>query len=121
MFLDKIDESLFDFANLANRPEQILLSREQQPKPLSDDRERIIRAREAAEALFKPNPSGETPPMPGTAPADQAVRKPRVLQIVSPPVSVQRTDSERSVTPPPPAREIARSQFGRIRTGYSTA
>jgi hypothetical protein len=55
MFLDKIRESLIDFANLANRPEKILLSREQQPNPLSDDRERITSARQAAEALFKPN------------------------------------------------------------------
>lgn len=92
-----------------------MLSREQQPHPPSDDRERIIRARLAAEALFKSNPSVRTPPEPETAPADQAARKPRALQIVSPPASVRRTDPERSVISPPPAREIPRSQCGRIR------
>ena len=90
-----------------------MLSREQQPHPPSDDRERIIRARLAAEALFKSNPSVRTPPEPETAPADQAARKPRALQIVSLPASVRRTDPERSVISPP--REIPRSRFGRIR------
>jgi hypothetical protein len=91
-----------------------LLSREQQPHPRSDDRELIIRARQAAEALFKSNPSIKTLAVPETRPADQTARKPRVLQIISPPLSVRRAEPERSVMPPS-TREIPRSQFGRIR------
>jgi hypothetical protein len=109
-------------ANLSSIPEikptvrrKILLSQERQPHPRSDDRERINRARQAAEALFKSKPSVRTSPVPETAPADQAARKPRVLQIVSPPASVRHPEPETSVVPSPPAREIPRSQFGPIR------
>jgi hypothetical protein len=102
-----------------------LLSRQRQPHPRSDDRERIFRARQAAEALFKSDTSVKTPPVPETTPADQAARKPRVLQIVSSPASVRLTKTEHSIVPPPPAGEISPSQFGRIRAwmkyGMTTA
>jgi hypothetical protein len=77
-----------------------LLNREQQPHPRGDDRERRARARLAAEALFKSKPPVSISPIPETAAASQAARKPRVLQVVS--------------APPPP--EIPRSQFVRIQT-----
>jgi hypothetical protein len=122
--LAKIGEISFRFQGLTIQ-EQILFSREQQPHPRSDDRERIIRARQAAEALFKSDLSVKTLPVAETTPADQAARKPRVLQIVSPPASVRRTEPERSIIPLAPAHEISPSQFGRIRAwmkyGMTTA
>lgn len=92
-----------------------MFSREQHPHPRNDDHERIIRARQTAEALFKSNQSVKTPPVPETTPSDQAARRPRVLQIVSPSASVRRTEPERSAIPPLAARQIPYSQFGRIR------
>jgi len=37
-------------------PDQLVLERRRRPHPRGDDRERITRARQAAEALFTPNP-----------------------------------------------------------------
>ena len=91
-----------------------MLSR-QQPPPRADDRERITRARQAAEALFTAKPSVTTPSVPDTAPADQSARKPRVLRITS--ASAVRFDEPESpVVPVPPSHEIPWSQFARIRT-----
>jgi hypothetical protein len=85
---------------LTNRPsaiakwithlEQILLRRQQQPRPGGDDLEQITRARQAAEALFRSKPPVSGPSVPASAPADQSARKPRVLQIISPAVPVRR-------------------------------
>jgi hypothetical protein len=92
----------------------LLSSRQHQPQPRGDDRERISKARQAADALF-------TSPVCGSSdrdslPTDQSARKPRVLAI-APAASVHRDDVETPVIPEPQAmREIARSQFGRIRT-----
>jgi hypothetical protein len=92
-----------------------LLSRQQQPHPRGDDRERITRARQAAEALFTAKPPvSEALDL---APADQSARKPRVLRIVSPaaPVRHEQLETPASREPQTP-RQISRSQFARIRT-----
>jgi hypothetical protein len=94
-----------------------LFSRQQQPYPQGDERERIAKARQAAEALFvsKP-PIDERSVSESPAPPDQPARKPRVLAIV-PPVPVRHEQSEaparrvRRMT-----RGIPRSQYARIRT-----
>jgi hypothetical protein len=93
----------------------LLDSRSQQQHHFrGDDRQQITRAREAAEALFRPQliePSvPETPPA-----ADSSARKPRVLTIASPaPVHVEReapVSAKQQMAP-----EIPRSQFDRVRT-----
>jgi hypothetical protein len=91
-----------------------LLSR-QQPHFRGDDRERITRARQAAEALFTAKPAVSTPAVPNNPPADQSVREPRVLRITSP-APARHDEPESPVTSAPPSREIPRSQFARIRT-----
>jgi hypothetical protein len=62
---------------MAKPSEEILLSR-QHPHPRGDDRERITRARQEAEALFTPKRE-ITEQVSDSPPADQSVRKPRVL------------------------------------------
>ena len=107
---------------LTNRPsaiakwithlEQILISRQQQPRPGGDDREQITRARQAAEALFRSKPPVSGPSVPASAPADQSARKPRVLQIISPAVPVRHEGCETPAAPEPQTmRKIPRSQF----------
>ena len=93
-----------------------MLSRQQQPYPRGDDRARIARARQAAEALFRSKPPVSGPSVPDASPADQSARKPRVLAI-SPAAPVRRDERETPVALEPQAtREIARSQFARIGT-----
>jgi hypothetical protein len=92
-----------------------LLSRDQQPHPRGADRKRITRARQAAEALFTAKPRVSTPSVPDTPPADQSARKPRVLRIIRP-SPAGHDEPESPVASAPPAREIPRSQFARIRT-----
>jgi len=93
------------------------LNRRQQSYPHGDDRERITRARQAAEALFTPKRSvGQSPVSESLTPADQSVRKPRVLPI-SPPEPVRREEVKATVRPEPRTiHEIPRSQFARVRT-----
>jgi hypothetical protein len=94
-----------------------LRSREQQPRPDGDDRERITRARQAAEALFRSKPPVSGPSVPASAPADQSARKSRVLQIISPAVPVRHEERETPAAPEPQTMpKIPRSQFVRIRT-----
>jgi hypothetical protein len=112
--LVRISESSFRHVNRSTFREQTLLTRDQKPHPRSDDRERITRARQTAEALFKAKPSVSTPPGPDTSPADQSVRKPRVLRIIPPSPTGQKPESP--VVAASLAREIPRSQFARIRT-----
>jgi hypothetical protein len=50
----KFNESPLRCREWINTSEQILLSRRQHPHPRGDDRERMTRARQAAEALFTP-------------------------------------------------------------------
>ena len=91
----------------------MLSGRHSQPHPRGEDRERIIRAREAAEALFTSKQSANPPS--AREPATER-RKPRVLQIISPTLADRNDEPE---TPPvvsePPAREIPRAEFARIR------
>ena len=81
-----------------------------------DDRQQITRAREAAEALFRPKRPVIEPSVPETTPpaADSSARKPRVLTIAPPaPVHAEReapVSPKRQIT-----RKIPRSQFDRVR------
>jgi hypothetical protein len=97
-----------------NRSEQILLS--QQPHRRGDDRERINRARQTAEALFTPKRQVTEQLVSGFPPADQSARKPRVLGI-SPSAPTRLTEGKAPVIPEPQMpREVLRSQFPRIRS-----
>jgi hypothetical protein len=94
-----------------------LLSRQQQPQPRGNDRERITRARQAAEALFTAKPAVSEPSVPDSAPGNQSARKPRVLRIVSPGAPVRHEQLETPVSREPQTpRQIPRSQFAGIRT-----
>jgi hypothetical protein len=94
----------------------LLSTRQHQPQPRGDDRERISKARQAAEALFTSKPPASGPSDSDSPPADQSARKPRVLAI-APVASVRREDKETPVIPEPQAtRAIAQSEFARIRT-----
>jgi hypothetical protein len=88
---------------------------EQQHHFRGDDRQQITRAREAAEALFRPKRQLIEPSVPETPPAAaSAARKPRVLTIASPAPVVEReapVSVKQQMTP-----EIPRSQFDRVRT-----
>ena len=93
--------------------EEILLSR-QHPHPRGDDRERITRARQEAEALFTPKPQ-ITEQVSSSPPADQSARKPRVLAI-SPTVPIRHEEVEGTAgSQQQRASEIPRSQFARVR------
>jgi hypothetical protein len=100
-----------------NCAEQLLpgIRSQRQPHVRGDDRQQITRAREAAEALFRPKRQIIEPPVAETpAPADSLARKPRVLTIASP--ALVYAEREAPVTAEqqiPP--EIPRSQFARIR------
>jgi hypothetical protein len=93
-----------------------LLSRQQQLHPRGDDRERITRARQAAEALFTSKPPVAGPSVLDSPPADQSARKPRVLAIApAAPVGLEKIQAP--VSPEPQTTHaIPRSQFARIRT-----
>jgi hypothetical protein len=93
-----------------------LLERSQHQYPThGDDRQRITRAREAAEALFQPKqqvtkPSG----VEGSRSAEPPVREPRVLSI-SPPAHPEKAEAPINHEPEmPPA--ISASQVARMRT-----
>jgi hypothetical protein len=94
--------------------EEVLLSR--QPDPRGDDRERINRARQTAEALFAPKQHlAEPSVLDSLPPADQPARKPRVLAIV-PTAPVRHEVVEAPVSPKPRTMpKIPRSEFARIR------
>jgi hypothetical protein len=95
--------------------QSLLSSRQRQPRPQGEDHQQVIRAREAAEALFASKPSADPPSV--AEPTGAAIRKPRVLQVIAPAPAGQ---DDMPGTPPvasgPPAREIPRSEFARIRT-----
>ena len=104
------------FVSGINHSEQILLSRQHQQHPRGDDRGRITRARQAAEALFASKPPVSGPSVPDSPPADQSARKPRVLAI-APAAPVRLEKIKTPVSPEPQTtREIPRLQFARIRT-----
>lgn len=86
---------------------------QQQQYPRGDDRERITRARQAAEALFSPKRQITEQLVSDTPPADQAARKPRVLSIALA-APTRHEEFETPVIPEPQTtREIPRSQFAR--------
>lgn len=77
------------------------------------ERETADRARQAAEALFKPKPQIAAPPagaVPPTEAAPAAV-KPRVLRVVRSPPAVPEATAE----PAPAGRLVPESHFPRIR------
>jgi len=89
-----------------------LLSR-QEHRYSRGDRERITRARQAAEALFTAKPPVSVPSVEDAA-ADQSSRKPRVLRVTSPPptrVAEVKASLELASTP-----SISPAHFARIRT-----
>ena len=93
-----------------------MLSRQQQPYPRSDDRERIVRARQAAEELFTSKPAFSGPAS-EPPPAGQTARKPRVLRVIPPAAPVPAKEVETPISPEPrETGEIPPSQFGRIRS-----
>jgi hypothetical protein len=95
--------------NKINHSEQPLFSRQQRPH----DRNRISRARQAAEALFTSKPTVSPPAVQQIAPAD-SVRKPRVPVIVpAAPVGVEAIRPGVRPEQQMP-RAIPRSQFARI-------
>jgi|SRR6266850_123517 hypothetical protein len=115
--LAKLRESLFDIANRQLSGANRVLDRRQQMHPRGDDRERITRARQAAEALFTPRPqlTEQSVPEPLAA-ADHPARKPRILA-VSPATSSDREAVETPVSLKRQAvRGITVSHFERIRT-----
>ena len=94
-----------------------MLDRRQRPHSRGDDRDRITRARQAAEALFTPKPQPNEPSVSDPAPsAEQPARKPRVLAILSP-APVRNEEVAPPVDPAPrTTREVPRSHHARIRT-----
>jgi hypothetical protein len=94
----------------------LLSTRQHQPQLRGDDRERISKARQAAEALFTSKPLASRPSDQDSPPADQSARKPRVLAI-APVASVRHEDAETPIIPEPQATcAITRSEFARVRT-----
>jgi hypothetical protein len=97
--------------------EETLLDRRRSPSPRNDERERITRARRAAEALFTSNRQVIKLSLSGSSPSvDQAARKSRVLKALSPTTASHEesrapVDSEQQILP-----AIPKSQFARIRT-----
>jgi hypothetical protein len=94
-----------------------VLNRRQQLHPRGDDRERITRARQAAEALFTPKPQLGEQSAPESQPlGDYSARKPRILAIL-PAMPIRREAVETSVSlRQQTVREIPVSHFARIRT-----
>jgi hypothetical protein len=68
-----------------------------------------------AEALFTSKPPAGTSEVPDAPPAEQSAHKPRVLPMISSPTPIRHDKPKTPATPAPPAREIPRSQFARIR------
>jgi hypothetical protein len=94
-----------------------LFDRRQHLYSRGDDRARIAKARQEAEALFTSKRSIKEPSVPDPlAPVDQSPRKPRILRALSPaPVRPEKgaalvSSGQRIQT------EIPSSQFARIRT-----
>jgi hypothetical protein len=102
-----------------------LFSRRQQPYPHGDADERIARAREAAEALFTSKPRLDAQVVAATPPpADEPVRKPRVLAIVRP-VPAHGAPSpavtDRPVRKPPALSTVPRAAAHRTRFSASAS
>jgi hypothetical protein len=96
--------------------ENILFSPRPRPDPHGDERERIARARQAAEAVFAPkSPLAGRAVSEEEAPTGPPVRKPRVLAVL-PPAPVRREPVAPPVRHAPRiARGVPRSEHARIR------
>jgi hypothetical protein len=106
----------FRYPDRIHHSEHILPRRHQHPDPRDDDRERITRARQAADALFTSKPPVGGPSAPDTAPADPSARKPRVLQIIPSP-AIRAEEVKAPASPEPQTMPaIPESHFPRIRT-----
>ena len=94
-----------------------MLDRRRPLSPRNDERERVTRARRAAEALFTSNRQLSKESLSDSLPsADQAARKPRVLKALSP-APAGHEESRAPVDSEPRIRPaIPKSQFARIRT-----
>ena len=107
---------IFDIRHRITVPEQILRIQEHLPDIRSDDRERALRARQAAEALFASKPPVAVPQTATGTTAGEIPRQPRVLPVIRP--AARRDD--RSKAPIPVDLEttslIPKSDFARIRT-----
>jgi hypothetical protein len=94
-----------------------VLNRWEKSNPRDDDRERVARARQTAEALFAPKLQVAKPTVSGSLPpAEPAARKPRVLG-----TSLPAAAGREAVEPPASAEprimpKIPASQFARIRS-----
>ena len=88
---------------------------QQQRQFLGDDREQIVRARSAAEALFAPKPEITEQPVSETLQPPHS-RKPRILPIL-PPVPIRQKTADAPVSPEQPAApEIPVNKRSRVRT-----
>jgi len=94
-----------------------VLNRWEKTHPGDDDRERVTRARQTAEALFAPKQQVAEPTVSGSLPpADPPVRKPRVLGIASL-APTRREAVEPAVSAELPIMpKVPASQFARIRS-----
>ena len=91
-----------------------MFSRKQQSHSRGDDREPIRQARQAVEALFT-KPQVGTPSISEAGPTAKTARKPRLLPMGSPLVPVLPDESKTAIVLSPPAGELPRSKFARIR------
>ena len=94
-----------------------MLSQRPQSLPQDDERERVARARLAAEALFTAKPPGGEPAAASThVPGAQQARKPRVLSIVPPAPAHREPAGMPPVRPRQTKRRIPRVEHAQIRT-----
>jgi hypothetical protein len=88
---------------------------QQQRQFRGDDREQIMSARQAAEALFTPKP--EVTEQPVSDPSQSAkARQPRVLPVLPPPPIRQRTVDAPTTPEPAAAPDIPAKKWARLRT-----
>ncbi len=94
-----------------------MLNRWEKTNPRDDDRERVARARQTAEALFTPKLQVAEPTVTGSVPpADSPVRKPRVLGISSPAAARREAVEPPAGADQPIMPKVPASQFARIRS-----
>ena len=117
--------NLISISRAANPPEQLLLDRwQRRPHPRGDDRERITRARQAAEALFTPSRQITEQLVSDSQPADQSARKPRVLAI-SPTAPIRHEEveapvsSQQQTAPEPEGAVCTHPDLGEVRNEAS--
>jgi hypothetical protein len=107
--LTQINESSFDIANGATVRSKSCLADSNYRSCAAYDRERVIRARQAAEALFTSKP-------PVCPPAVQQIARPigaqiAVLRIIPPTAPARHDEPETPAAPTPPAIKIPPAQL----------